>query len=133
VPKRGKRLGWTDDAGKPTNQRFIRHSADPKRLFWEPAKAEDAKSAVAAVQDKNPEAVAEKVLGCIAKHCEISQADLLVEAKTMGIGAAACRGAINVLLDEEKITCIEKPRSRVRPEKFYSRVIRTTIPGGDQS
>jgi hypothetical protein len=131
VPKRGNRLGWTDDDGQPTTRRYVRHSADRDRLFWEHASYADAHKAMAAVDDDKSEANAEKLLACIARHGEISQNNLLAEAKKLGIGNKVCREAVESLLEGSKIICTGKPRSGARPEKFYSRVTKTSIPGGE--
>jgi len=130
VPKRGNRLGWVDDCGQPTTRKYIRHSADRNRLFWEPATEDDANNARAASQDQKADEVAEKVLACMPKHGEISQSNLIAEAKKLRIGDKACRDSLKVLVDDSRILCTEKPRSRARPEKFFSRENNTSVPGG---
>jgi len=133
VPKRGNRLGWVDDCGQPTTRKYIRHSEDRNRLFWEVASGDDADKAVVAAQEDKSEANAEKVLSCIPPQPDdISQENLFAEASKLRIAAKPCRDTVKALLEDSRIICIPKPRSGARAEKFYSRVIKTSIPGGEQ-
>jgi len=131
VPKRGNRLGWKDEMGQPTTKKYIRHAADRKKLFWEETTEAGATSACVAAQDQKLDAIAEMVLNCVPNHGEISQNDLIAAAKTHGIGNKACRDAIKVLLAESSVQSTKKPRPGARPGICYSRVIKTSIPGGE--
>lgn len=131
VPKRGNRLGWTDDSGQPTTKKHLRHSRERNVLFWETATEDDAKASMATAQEQNAENIDDKVLAYITQQGEVSQAALWAEMKKLGVGEKKCRDAIKRLLAESKILCPEKPRPGVRGEKFYSTNLKPSIPGGE--
>lgn len=131
VPKRGNRLGWTDDNGQPTDRKYIRHSSQKYQLYWESVAEIEVRNALAAADTNKAEGIAGEVLACIARRDGITQSELIGKAKAIGIGEKSCREAIKGLLKDSKILCTDVPRSGARPEKHYSLMEKPKLQGGE--
>jgi AAA domain len=53
--KRGQRIGWADDAGKPVFERFFRHSNSPGVILWEAIDEKDVPKANSKFKAVNPD------------------------------------------------------------------------------
>lgn len=60
APKRGNRIGWADDIGNPTTERFFKH-AGGGAIYWEDISEEEAEALKDAAQENKAAAAAEKM------------------------------------------------------------------------
>ena len=130
APKRGFRLGWKDSRGERTDRQYIQHSRDRNRLFWETATEADAQNARTTAFENRMETAATKVLACIPDKGEISQSQLIAQAKSLEIGERTCRDAIKHLTDNMSVSFFERPRPGARAEIMYRRKESQPTTGG---
>ncbi len=101
APKRGRRLGWKDADGQPTNVRYIAHHDEPGVICWREAtedEVEELRSDGKRGRPKKCELV--EVLHCIKARKNQNQAYYKGEAaRVIGCSETAVQNAINTAID----------------------------------
>lgn len=117
APKRGKRLGWTDDDGQPTTVQYIAHHREPGIICWRKADAEEVEALLQAKKPgRPPSCSAFEILHCIQAQEGRNQSHYMrVAAAVLGCHESSAQRAIQTATDKGWIRYIPKNQ-----ENLYS-------------
>jgi hypothetical protein len=119
VPKRGGRLRWRDSEGRPTFDRYIRHSRTPGLVCWlevDPGEVEEA-----ARTGKNKV----DLLAHVPTAGPIAQTVLLEKVGASGIGQKKARAFLDELIADGKLHLWLVHRRGTNPAKLVARTPQT--------
>jgi hypothetical protein len=100
LAKRGKRIGWTDQAtGKPLTVKYIAHAKEAGRIAWREADKEE----IPAEKQKAEKGkhTATDFLALIPKTEAIAKSVLIIKAQEAGIGEKAAGNYLKALIESE--------------------------------
>lgn len=111
--KRGKRIGWHDEEGKPMFARWFRH-ARQGGIYWEETdRPEGAAGGNVATK--------EMLLNLVPLDESIPKKVLLSKAQSTGIGVNRARGWLGEYIHEKVLHEWKRSRSGTRPEPIIAR------------
>ena len=113
--KRGKRLRWMDDEGRPTNARYIAHHGDPGVICWRDATAEEIESVLSENKGGRPrKCELVEVLHCIKAQEQRNQAYYkAVASRALGCSERAVQEAIRGCVSAGYVRFSEDGREKV--------------------
>lgn len=100
--KRGRRLGWKDEAGLPTTRRHIAWSPDPKMIFWREPSPEEVAELEPSDKGGRPRKFSPvEFLHCIRVHPDQNQAFYKAAAKrVLGCSPTAVQNALKACIEQ---------------------------------
>jgi hypothetical protein len=121
APKRGSRIGWSDDEGHRVYDRlFCHHAGDA--IFWRDATDEDLESVALAKGKKgDPLMTKEEFQALVPLDEPIPKEALLSTAVLKGAGINHAKRLLAVLIGEHQLYELHKPRKGSRPQILISR------------
>jgi hypothetical protein len=115
APKRGKRLGWTDDHGAPTLERLIKHTPEPDQIYWEDVSPSEIESVGSSGKSKTD------LLALVPEKDAVSKNALIASAQRAGIGEKKARAFLDELLEDKSVHLWLIERSGTNAERWISR------------
>jgi len=116
--KRGGRLGWKSDGGKPIYSKLIAHANEPGVICWRDATESDLP------QNAKPKRAPTKedILALVPLNGQISKETLRIMANTAGIALNKINPLIALLIDDGKLHESQIKRSATNAQKVLSRL-----------
>ncbi|HMP33276.1 MAG TPA: AAA family ATPase [Kiritimatiellia bacterium] len=112
--KRGRRIGWKNEAGESVTERFFRYAREPGLIYWEEADAPEEAT-------KPHKKTKTDLLDLIPETGSIEKAALISKAQDAGIGIKKAEGWINQLVADGVAQTVNVPRPGTRPAVHLSR------------
>jgi len=115
APKRGRRLGWKDADGQPTNVRHIAHHDEPGVICWRDATAGEIDGVRSKEKGGRPKKCEmAEVLHCIKSRKNENQAYYKEKAASvLGCSETAVQNALNIAIGEGCVRFKESGREKL--------------------